>query len=381
MWLKMSFLSFKIGSQIEKKLKNVSELISRKRVQLENLSPDCLNAIHRYARISSIGASTRIENAVLTDTEIDWLDKTLGDDSRLGSFEKQKTFIENKLSKDKERSIEEVAGLRRVLTIIYEQARDLFPLKEMDIRGLHKELLQFYPPAEHYVGQYKIASNSVIERMGNKMTREIFKTADPGPITAAAMQQLVAWHNQALPDTLWSLAVASEFVYRFLAIHPFQDGNGRLGRVLFHLSLLQSPDENLRFVVPYLSLDRQIERSRAEYYIVLRQCSGGIFRQAPEEYRIEIFLNFMLKMVERSLAHDIDYYEKKYVSYLKLTESAKKVLSCFREHPETRLRTGQVMNLTNIPRRTVTRTMEDLAQIGFLQKMGQGPSTHYQLIF
>lgn len=377
----MSLLSFAIDSKIEEKLKNISELVSRKRVQLENLSPDGQGAIRRYARISNIGSSTRIENAVLTDTEIDWLDETLGNDSRLGSFEKQKTFIKNKLSKDKERSIEEVAGLRHVMTIIYEQASDLFPLKETDVRGLHKELLQFYSPAQYYLGQYKIASNSVIERMGNKVTREVFKTADPGPVTAAAMQQLVAWYNQTLPNTLWSLTIISEFVYRFLAIHPFQDGNGRLGRALFHLGLLQSPDENLRFIAPYLAFDRQTEKSRAEYYIVLRQCSGGIFHQDSKQYHIEPFLGFMLKMIERSLRHDIDYYEKKYVSYLRLTESAKKILGCFREHPEMRLRTGQVVRLINIPRRTVTRTMEELVQIGFLQKMGRGPSTHYQLIF
>lgn len=377
----MSLLSFEIDSRFERKLKDISDLVSRKRVHLEGLSPDCRDAIHRYVRISNIGASTRIENAVLTNIEIDWLDETLGEDSRLGSFEKQKTFIEDKLSKDKERSIEEVAGLRRVLTIVYTQAADLFPLKEMDIRGLHKELLQFYPPAEHYIGQYKIASNNVIERVGNKVTREIFKTADPGPVTSAAMQQLIAWYNQALPGTLWSLAVIAEFVYRFLAIHPFQDGNGRLGRALFHLGLLQSPDENLRHIAPYLAFDRQTERSRAEYYIVLRQCSGGIFRQDPRKYKLGPFLNFMLKMLERSLRDDIDHYEKKYVNYLRLSQSAKKILAFFREHPETRLKTGQVVELETIPRRTVTRTMKELIQVGFLQKMGRGPSTHYQLIF
>src|SRR3990167_2698810 len=140
------------------------------------------------------------------------MDKTLGNDTRLGSFEREKSAIENKLSKDKERSIEEVAGLRQVLTLIYSQLDELFPLKETDLRGLHKELLQYYPPASHYLGQYKIASNSVIERLGNKITREIFKTSDPGPITAAAMKELLDWYNGTLPGALWSVAVVSEFV-------------------------------------------------------------------------------------------------------------------------------------------------------------------------
>lgn len=374
-------ISFQINTGLEKKLKNISELLSRRRVELENLSPSFQEAIHRYARVSIIGASTRIENAVLTNTEIDWMDATLGNDSRLGSFERQKRYIEDKLSKDKERSIEEVAGLRRVLIIIYQQAADLFPITERDVRGLHRELLQYYPPAAPYIGRYKVASNSVIERVGNKVIREIFKTADPGPITAAAMKELFDWYNQTLPDSIWSLPVITEFVYRFLAIHPFQDGNGRLGRALFLLGMLQAPDENLNFVAPYLAVDRQIEKSGAEYYIVLRQCSGGIFRQDPKEYHIEFFLNFMLKMMEKSLNQDIDYYTNKFATYLRLTEKMKKILECFREHPEARLQSGEISKLIGLPRRTVTRALQELSKTGFLQQLGKGADTRYQLIF
>lgn len=345
------------------------------------MSPECREAIHRYARISMIGASTRIENAVLTDTEIDWMDARLGDDSRLGSFERHKHSIENKLSKDKERSIEEVAGLRAVSTLIYDQATEMSPLKESDIRGLHKELLQYYPPAAHYVGQYKVASNSVVERVGNQVVREIFKTADPGPMTAVAMQELVSWYHQTLPQAVWSLPIISEFVYRFLAIHPFQDGNGRLGRALFLLGMLQAPDANLNYVAPYLAIDRQIEKSRAEYYVVLRQCSGGVFKQDPKEYRIDIFLNFMLKMMERSLNQDIAHHAKKHGSYVQLASTAKRILECFREHPEDRLQSGQIAELTKIPRRTVTRALQELASSGFLKQLGKGADTRYQLVF
>lgn len=374
-------ISFTIDPKLEKKLKEISELVAKKRVELEAMSPECREAIHRYARISMIGASTRIENAVLTDTEIDWMDSRLGNDSRLGSFERHKRSIEDKLSKDKERSIEEVAGLRMVSTLIYDQATEMSPLKESDIRGLHKELLQYYPPAAHYVGQYKVASNSVVERVGNQVTREVFKTADPGPMTAAAMQELMAWYHQTLPNTLWSFSVISELVYRFLAIHPFQDGNGRLGRALFLLGMLQAPDANLNNVTPYLAIDRQIEKARAEYYIVLRQCSGGIFKQDSKEYHIEIFLNFMLKMMERSLNQDITYYAKKYGSYVQLAETTKRILECFQEHPEDRLQSGQISELIAVPRRTVTRALQELTWAGFLQQLGKGPGTRYQLVF
>lgn len=122
--------------------------------------------MHRYAKISNIGASTRIENAVLTDLEIDWMDTVLSRDYRPESLLKYKQTIENKLSKDKERSIEEVAGLRDVLNIVYAEAKNFFPLREVHIRQLHHELLKYYPKAAHYAGRYKTASNSVVEKKG-----------------------------------------------------------------------------------------------------------------------------------------------------------------------------------------------------------------------
>jgi len=377
----MTPLSYKIEPELEKKLKNISGLCSSVQEKLKSLTEEHREYIRRNALISNIGASTRIENAILTNVEIDWLDETLGKDARQGSFEKHKAVIEDKLSKDKQRSIEEVAGLRQVQNLVYAQARELFPIRETDLRELHRQLLEYYSAASHYIGQYKIAPNGVIERVGNKVTREIFKTAEPGPITAAAMRDLIAWYNKVLPEHLWPLAVITEFVYRFLAIHPFQDGNGRLGRALFHLGMLHSPDESLSFVAPYLAIDRQIEKVRPEYYIVLRQCSGGIYRPDPTEYKIERFLNFMLKMMERSLTGDIKYYHDKYIAYQKLGPRAVKTLKCFREHPETTQTTGALAGETGMNRRTVIRSLHELTDAGFLQELGKGPGTHYQLIF
>lgn len=377
----MSHLSFTIPADLEKKLKHISELAAEKRTILEGVSPTCRDMVHRYARISNIGASTRIENAVLTDSEIDWMDHTLGVDGRHGTFEQQQTAIADKLSKDKERSIEEVAGLRRVITIIHSQAAQFWPLEERDVRALHHELLQYFPASSHYRGQYKHASNSVIERVGNTVIREVFTTADPGPVTTAAMHDLFAWYHRALPDALWAIAVVTEFVYRFLAIHPFQDGNGRLGRALFLLGLLHAPDTHLNYVAPYLAIDRQIEKHREEYYIVLQQCSGGSFRHDPQEYRIEIFLRFMLTMIDKALREDIDYYIAKYEQQLELGSTAHTILDCFREHPEQRLSSGDIVTHTGLIRRTVMRTLNTLVTAGFLQRSGKGPATRYQLIF
>ncbi len=374
-------ISFEVDEFSIRKLNKIIELSSEKASFLKGLERGYLEAMHRFAKISNIGASTRIENAVLTDVEVDWLDTVLSQDHRSESFLKYKQDIENKLSKDKERSIEEVAGLRDVLNIVYSEAKHSFPLRESFIRQLHHELLQYYPAASHYLGRYKVASNSVIERKGNTVVREILRTADPGPMTEAAMRDLVEWYNRALPEYHWSPAVIAEFVFRFLAIHPFQDGNGRMGRALTLLGILQSPDKKLAEVIPYLALDRHIEMSRTEYYLALRRCSEGKFRQDAKEYKINYFLGFLLDKLAQSLEKDIDYYSNKHRNFLELSPALQKVLAAFREHPEVRLQTKEIEKFTDVPRSTIVYALGELCQKGFLQKMGRAAGTHYQLIF
>ncbi|MBL4818409.1 MAG: hypothetical protein JKY15_04140, partial [Deltaproteobacteria bacterium] len=112
--------------------------------EIKQLSPEALDALHRYARISTIGASTRIENAILTDSEINWIDTVLTADARPTAFDANRHLIENKLSKDRERSIEEVAGCRETLHLIYEQGSDLIPLTQTTVRSLHSLLMKHY---------------------------------------------------------------------------------------------------------------------------------------------------------------------------------------------------------------------------------------------
>ncbi|MBN8555897.1 MAG: Fic family protein [Deltaproteobacteria bacterium] len=374
-------LSFSVNSDLTKRLKTLQSAIAEKFSEIKNLPKDELAFIHRFARISMIGASTRIENAILTDSEISWLDEILSADGKTTSFQEKQQIIEDKLSKDRERSIEEVAGCRAMLSLIYEQAKDMIPLTESQIRGLHAELLRHYKKAGHYKGQYKKNPNSVVEiNHKTKAQREVFKTADPGPITEAAMSDLAQWYNQALHDEPWSVAVACEFVFRFLAIHPFQDGNGRLGRGLFLLTLLQCPDPHIAFVAEYLAIDRQIEKHKEDYYHVLNRCSNGKFKADPKKYHIEHFLNFMIKVLVEAVA-DIEFYQKKFHAFNQLSGKASKVLECFKEEPEIKLQLKDIIESTNFPRRTVANALTTLLQGGFIQKYGKGSAVRYQIVF
>ncbi|MBI5448278.1 MAG: Fic family protein [Gammaproteobacteria bacterium] len=374
-------LSYSLSAELIQQLRDLNNAFAVMHGRLMQYSEETKVALHRYAKISMIGASTRIENAVLTDAEIDWMDTVLTQNEKPDGFPINKEWIEDKLNKDKERSIEEVAGCRAMLTLIYSQAKELMPLSETTIRGLHQALLQYYPKASSYLGRYKKISNSVVEtRQSTGQSRVVFETAGAGPITDAAMRDLVIWYHEAAIKSPWSVAIACEFTYRFLAIHPFQDGNGRLGRGLFLLALLQSPEEIISTVTPYLAIDRQIERRKAEYYVVLNRCSEGVYRHDPTHYHIEYFLQFMVKVLRASL-DDIDIYKKRFEACQRLSESAHIILACFKDHPEVRLSIQQLVDITHLPRRTIGHGLSTLTKENLIQKYGQKAGVRYQLTF
>ena len=374
-------LSFKINDIRAKMLREIAQISAIKHQAVLSMDREELDFIRRNVQISTIGASTRIENAVLTDAEVGWLDTLLTQDARTTAYMDHREFIQNKLSKDKERSIDEVSGCRAMLHLIATQANDFFPLSETILRALHNELLQYYAPSAHYRGRYKTSPNSVIRR--NNATGEetsVLETSPPGTITESSMRDLIQWYNETLPSNPWAIAVATEFVFRFLAMHPFQDGNGRLGRGLFILSLLQSPDESLRIMTPFLSIDRNIEKQREEYYITLRRCSGGKFTADPVAYNYDHFLGFMIKTIFRSF-EDFEFYRKRYRDLQQLPPTAAEVLNCFKERPEIRLQRRLIIEDTGFPRTTVTDALRTLKERGFIQRLGRGAGIRYQLIF
>lgn len=374
-------LSFTPSQPIEKALKKLNSRLAEMCMALGQLEAAEVDYLRRCALISNVGASTRIENAVLTDQEIEWVDTTLSESGKPTAFEEKKQAILNKLSKDRERSVEEVVGCRDVLITVYSQARDYVPLTESVVRALHHRLLQYYPAASHYAGQYKTVSNRVVSR--NHETGEeriVLEPSDPGIITAVAMADLIHWYSQTLSDHPWTVLVATEFVFRFLAIHPFQDGNGRLGRALFIMVLLQSDDQYLARIVPYIAIDRHIEQNRIQYYSVLHQCSNGRYRPDAREYDYEPLVWFFLKMIEAAL-EDVSVYRQRYRALQQLSETAQKVLACFKAAPETRLQIADIVTATDLPRRTAQYALKGLTEKGFLQRLGQGAGARYQLVF
>lgn len=374
-------LSFIPGIKLENKLKKLQEHTGFVYNSIADADKDELSYLNRFALISNVGASTRIENAVLTDNEIYWFDTVLSKNDKTTDFKTNKTFIIDTLSKDKERSIEEVAGCREVLITIYSQSSDLYPLSETIIKGLHKNLLTYYPPACSYAGDYKKVPNNVISYNHDTGERQtVLDPAPPGIMTETAMSDLVRWYNATIREYPWPLLVATEFVFRFLAIHPFQDGNGRLGRALFLLALIQSKDKYLSHLSRFIAFDRHIEQNRYVYYSTLNMCSRGKYQPDPTEYNVLPLSNFFLRLIKESF-NDISFYKKRYENLKNLSESAQTIYSSFKNSPEKHLRVSDIEGYTEIPRRTVQYSLKTLSEKKLIQKLGQGAGSRYQLIF
>lgn len=377
----MGMLSFLPSLKLEKALLSLQRDIIRLDQALSQMDETERTWLHKSVLISTIGASTRIENAVLTDAEIEWVDTTLSEDGKTTAYQANRTIILDKLSKDRERSIEEVVGCREMLNLIYLQTDDFFPLTESTLRGMHKILLSYYPKALSYAGSYKSSPNRVVSMNHDTgEQRTVLDPAPPGSLTEAAMRELISWYNLIAKEHPWTILVATEFVFRFLAIHPFQDGNGRLGRALFVLTLMQGDDPALKQVVRFISIDRHIERNRLLYYSVLQGVSGGRYQSNPKDYALERLAWFFLKMIQNSL-EDVHILRARYKAMKKLSENDQKVLSCFKSAPEKRLSLSELMLETGLVRRNVQNALVKLVKTGFLQHLGAGPSSRYQLIF
>jgi Fic family protein len=207
-------------------------------------NPDYLIHLRHVATIESIGSSTRIEGSKLKDSEIELL---------LGNINQQ-SFAH--------RDEQEVVGYSEVMETIFINFKDI-SITENYIKQLHSSLLRHSNKDERHRGEYKKHSNSVeaFDQLGNNLG-VVFKTTSAFD-TPREMQELIYWVRETLEDKSYHpLIVVAIFNVIFLAIHPFEDGNGRLSRVLISLLMLKAGYS----YIPYSSLENIIEKNKDSYY-------------------------------------------------------------------------------------------------------------------
>jgi Fic family protein len=317
---------------------------------LGNLAPERLSALKRIATIESVGSSTRIEGVKLSDDEIERLLSGLD----VSSF--------------RSRDEEEVAGYAELMELVFESFADI-PLTENTIRQLHGILLKYSHKDERHRGNYKTLSNNVeaFDAEGRSVG-VIFETATPFD-TPRLMEALVAWNNEAVEKKehhpLLNIAV---FVVRFLAIHPFQDGNGRLSRALTTLLLLRAGYD----YVPYSSLERIVEDSKDEYYQALRRAQATLDQ---DESRLIDWLTFFVRALHRQ-KEVLDRKVKQEKLMAPLAPLSEKLLGIVREHGRVTVR--EAVAVTQANRSTIKEHLKQLVNAGRLARRGQGRGAWYE---
>jgi len=304
------------------------------------------------ATIESIGSSTRIEGSKLTDREVELL---------LSNLE-----IKSFATRDEQ----EVAGYAELMDLVFASWQDI-QLTENHLKQLHQVLLRHSEKDAWHRGQYKTNSNSVaaFDDTGAQ-SGIVFQTASPFD-TPRLMTELIGWVNdERNASRLHPLFVVALCVVVFLEIHPFQDGNGRLSRVLTTLLLLKAGYA----YVPYSSLESVIEQSKEAYYVALRQTQVTIRTQTPDW---QPWLTFFL----RSLAEQVRRLEKKVerekIVLAAMPELQLQIVEFAREHG--RITIGDAIRLTSASRNTLKQHFRSLVERGTLNQRGSGRGVWYDL--
>lgn len=317
---------------------------------LGTLAPERLSALRRVATIESIGSSTRIEGSKLSDREVEQLLTNI-DINRFDSRDEQ-----------------EVGGYASVMEMVFGNA-DEITLTENHIRQLHRDLLTHSQKDERHRGDYKTGPNNVsaFDEEGREIG-VVFETASPFD-TPRLMEELVHWTRERQErGDLHPLLVVAIFVVVFLEIHPFQDGNGRLSRVLTTLLLLQGGYA----YVPYSSLESVIEQSKEAYYLALRQTQGTIRTDTPDW---QPWVVFFLRALQQQKARLEAKIKREKIIIEQLPELSLNILELARAHG--RLTNAQIVELTRANRNTVKKHLAALVEAGHLAQHGKGKGTWY----
>ena len=319
---------------------------------LGTLAPERLSALRHVATIESIGSSTRIEGSKLSDREVEKLLSNV----EINSFGT--------------RDEQEVAGYAAVMEIVFVNWKEI-ALSENYIKQLHNDLLKYSGKDERHRGEYKKLDNHVeaFDETG-KSIGIVFQTATPFD-TPRLMTELLEWTNTALEENRHhSLITVAVFIVTFLEIHPFQDGNGRLSRILTTLLLLRAG----YLYVPYSSLESVVEQSKDNYYLALRRTQGTIRSETPDWEPWILFFLRVLQQQKRKLEVKV---EKENLMQKSLPDLSLQILDTIRSHGRTTL--SAAVAATGGNRNTVKRHLQKLVANGYLLKLGRGRATWYIL--
>jgi len=343
--------SSEISHKIYKLISQIDELKGQWKMSA-SLSPQILGILKKSVIVTSSGASTRIEGAKLTDEQVGKLLKGL----------KIKKFIT--------RDEQEVAGYAELLANVFDSYEKL-ELSENTIKHFHSELLKYSEKDIRHRGEYKFGSNRVEARDANDNLIGILFDPTPPHLVGKEMQELVDSTKELLEiKEIHPLIIIGNFIFEFLSIHPFQDGNGRVSRVLTNLALLKYGYE----YIPYISHEKLIEDNKNEYYLALNK-SQRKWKTKTEDISpwLLFFLNILLKQTQ--LANDL--LSKESIEKL-LSEKQLAVWHYIIEHEI--ITPKELREHLKIAEPTVIQILNKLLEMKKIERLGKGRATRYKKI-
>lgn len=317
---------------------------------IENKEKRYLKELRAIATIQSIGSSTRIEGATLTDEEVKKLLKSV------------------QIAKLDTREEQEVVGYYEALELILEH-HETIELSESYLHQLHAVLLKYSSKDQRHKGQYKNLSNQVVATYPDGEQKVIFKTTEPH-LTASEMHDLIGWTNEQLKEKqLHPVLLTSVFVYEFLSIHPYQDGNGRLSRLLTTFLLLK---QGYNFI-EYVSFEHVIENRKDLYYQVLMETQKyrGTENEVLDRW-VMFFLDCLMNTSEK--------LNRKYKTYSNLkvitNDRQKQVLAYIDTHKTIQVKDLE-RDVSEYSRNTLKKDLQYLVREGLILTTGAGRGVRY----
>lgn len=338
-----------LSSEITELIRQIDELRGQW-VEGANLDRQVLTRLRKSVLVTSTGASTRIEGSELSDEDVEKLMRGLS------------------LKRFKSRDTQEVQGYYELLTNVFNSYQSI-PFSEGTIKFFHRELLKHAEKDVEHRGEYKKKENRVemVNAAGDSVG-VLFDTT-PAYLIGKEMLELVEWTQQVIIERkIHPLLIIGNFIVEFLAIHPFEDGNGRLSRVLTNLLFLQQGYAYM----PYVSHEKIIEDNKAEYYLALRQ-SQRTFKSSGADVTpwMRFFLNVLLTQSKQAadlLAH---------AQTEQLLSPQQELV--WKNIPKTGTATpGEIALVAGVPRPTVNQALQKLLRLKMIERIGSGRSTRYK---
>ena len=268
------------------------------------------------------------------------------------------------ITKIEDRDSQEVVGYYETLDIILKSYDDI-DINESGLKNLHNILLKYSQKDEWHKGDYKQHNNAVETKLPNGTSQIFFGTTEAGFPTQNAMRLLIDWYSN--DKETHPLIKCALFAYDFVSIHPFQDGNGRLSRLISTLLLLKHGYKWIQ----YVSFEHEIENRKTEYYRVLRSCQA----QRPNE-NVSDWVNFFfsaLRNIQEQLMKKLEITGIE----TKLSPREKSIITFISNNAGCK--SGEIAKKLGIPSPTVKRILPGLINKNLIEKYGTGPGTNYSI--